>query len=212
MNPSRRAVMRRGVLTSFGTGLAQVRSLRIGWARATAPSPDSRFPRSHSRTRSVGTLLGSCHKDLPGLSSPKETHMKRWLALLGCALAVTACSDHSQPTGPNPRLGLLDGSSGGQIGQIPPLSGVVAVVPNFAEPDVPGLFDAPSLSAPNVGTNVAMNQDRGFFPQNETPIAVDPNDPQRLFSGANDYRSGIDAACGVYGSRDGGATWNAVGT
>ena len=107
--------------------------------------------------------------------------MKRWLALLGCALAVTACSDHSQPTGPNPRLGLLDGSSGGQIGQIPPLSGVVAVVPNFAEPNAPGLFDVPSLSAPNVGTNVAMNQDLFFAPQNETPIAVDPNNPQRLF-------------------------------
>ena len=137
--------------------------------------------------------------------------MKRWLALLGCALAVTACSDHSQPTGPNPRLGLLDGSSGGQIGQIPPLSGVVAVVPNFAEPDVPGLFDAPSLSAPNVGTNVAMNQDRGFRAQDETPIAVDPNDPQRLFSGANDYRNG-DAQCGVYASSSGGATWNDVGT
>src|SRR5438132_12395804 len=189
MNPSRRAVMRRGVLTSFGTGLAQVRSLRIGWARATAPSPDSRFPRSHSRTRSLGMLLGSCHKDLPGLSSPKETHMKRWLALLGCALAVTACSDHSPPTGPNPRLGLLDGSSGGQIGQIPPLSGVVAVVPNFAVPDVPGLFDAPSLSAPNVGTNVAMNQDRGLREQDETPIAVDPNRPRRLLAGPDDYRT-----------------------
>ena len=136
--------------------------------------------------------------------------MKRWLALLGCALAVTACSDHSQPTGPNPRLGLLDGSSGGQIGQIPPLSGVVAVVPNFAEPNAPGLFDVPSLSAPNVGTNVAMNQDLFFAPQNETPIAVDPNNPQRLFGGANDYR-GIDVACGVYASSNGGATWNDVG-
>src|SRR5439155_2038508 len=182
------------------------------WARATAPSPDSRFPRSHPRTHSLGMLLGSCHKDLPGLSSPKETNVKRWLALLGCVLGVTACSDHSQPTGPNPQLGLLDGSIGGQIGQIPSLSGVVAVVPHFADATTPGLFDAPSLSAPNVGTNVAMNKDRGFFAQDETPIAVDPNNPQRLFSGANDYRSGIDAACGVYGSSDGGATWNDVGT
>ena len=155
-------------------------------------------------------LLGSCHKDLPGLSSPKETNVKRWLALLGCVLGVTACSDHSQPTGPNPQLGLLDGSIGGQIGQIPQLSGVMVVEPNFVEPTEPGIFDVPSLSAPNVGTNVAMNQDLFFAPQDETPISVDPNNPQRLFGGANDYRNG-DAQCGVYASSNGGASWNDVG-
>src|SRR5467141_80793 len=137
--------------------------------------------------------------------------MKRWLALLGCALAVTACSDHSQPTAPNPQLGLLDGSIGGTIDQIPPLSGVMVVVPSSAEPTEPGIFDVPSLSDPSVGTNVAMNQDLLFRPQNETPIAVDPNNPQRLFGGANDYRNG-DSQCGVYASSNGGATWNDVGT
>ena len=50
-------------------------------------------------------------------------------------------------------------------------------------------------------------------PQNETTIAVDPNNPQHLVAGANDYRvccdfTGLnDATGGAYTSFDGGATW-----
>ena len=134
--------------------------------------------------------------------------MKRWLALLGCALVFTACSDHSQPAAPSASADLLDGLGGG--GLIPQLSGVVAVVPSFAalaEPGAPG----PLWPSGQTGPNVAMNQDLLFRPQNETPIAVDPNDARRLFGGANDYRNG-DSQCGVYGSSDGGTTWNDVGT
>src|SRR5262249_21749948 len=50
-------------------------------------------------------------------------------------------------------------------------------------------------------------------PQNETTIAVDPNSPQHLVAGANDYRvccdfTGLnDATGGAYTSFHGGATW-----
>src|SRR5207245_5723507 len=54
------------------------------------------------------------------------------------------------------------------------------------------------------------NQDKTRFPQNETPIAVDPNNPNRLLAGANEPRHAL-AACGIYASSDGGATWNDVG-
>src|SRR5207244_12622696 len=62
----------------------------------------------------------------------------------------------------------------------------------------------------SVGPNVVANQDKTRFPQNETPIALDPNKPNRLLAGANDYRHDL-AACGIYASSDGGATWNDVG-
>jgi hypothetical protein len=48
------------------------------------------------------------------------------------------------------------------------------------------------LSSPLDGTtivapNVLINQDTAAAPQNETAIAVDPNNPNRIVGGANDY-------------------------
>jgi len=43
--------------------------------------------------------------------------------------------------------------------------------------------------------------------QNETAIAQDPNQPNHLVAGYNDYRRG-DSTCGVSYSLNGGATWN----
>jgi hypothetical protein len=82
------------------------------------------------------------------------------------------------------------------------------------------------LSSPWDGTSVAapavtVNQDTAAAPQNETAIAVDPNNPNRVVGSANDYVartwacsvSGTpcsalgDGYSGTYFSNDGGATW-----
>jgi hypothetical protein len=69
--------------------------------------------------------------------------------------------------------------------------------------------------------DVTVNQDTAAAPQNETSIAVDPNNPARLVGSANDYVtrtwsctvSGTpcsalgDGYSGTYVSNDGGTTW-----
>jgi len=134
--------------------------------------------------------------------------MKSWPLLMACALITVGCSDHPQPAAP--RLGgeLLGGDD-----HIFGLSGVVTVDPSLKDQSGPGAPQSPGNPpgpAKNVGPNVVANQDKTRFPQNETPIALDPNNPSRLLAGANDYRHDL-AACGIYASSDGGATWNDVG-
>jgi hypothetical protein len=81
------------------------------------------------------------------------------------------------------------------------------------------------LSSPLDGNNVfpavTVNQDTAGAPQNETAIAVDPNNPGRVVAAANDYVtrtwtcdiSGTpcsalgDGYSGTYYSNDGGVTW-----
>lgn len=81
-------------------------------------------------------------------------------------------------------------------------------------------LDGTSVAAPNV----TVNQDKAAAPQNETAIAVDPNNPNRLVASANDYVTrtwtctlpgAVPSACsahgdgysGTYFSNDGGKTW-----
>jgi hypothetical protein len=69
----------------------------------------------------------------------------------------------------------------------------------------------------NLGSNIKVNQNclnisdpklQGRAQaQNETSIAVDPNNPQHVLASFNDYRRG-DGTCGVAYSLDGGRTWN----
>ena len=68
---------------------------------------------------------------------------------------------------------------------------------------------------------MTVNQDTAGAPQNETAIAVDPNNPNRVVAAANDYVtrtwtctiSGTpcsalgDGYSGTYFSNDGGQTW-----
>jgi hypothetical protein len=86
------------------------------------------------------------------------------------------------------------------------------------------------LSSPLDGTSVlppavTVNQDTAAAPQNETAIAVDPNHPNRIVGGANDYVTrtwnctvnvnGTPTPCsalgdgysGTYYSNNGGSTW-----
>jgi hypothetical protein len=72
-----------------------------------------------------------------------------------------------------------------------------------------------------VAPNVLVNQDTAAAPQNETAIAVDPNNPNRIVGGANDYVTRTwscfvgttpcsalgDGYSGTYFSNDGGGTW-----
>jgi hypothetical protein len=78
-------------------------------------------------------------------------------------------------------------------------------------------LDGNSVAAPDVTVNV----DTAGAPQNETAVAVDPNNPMRIVAGANDYASrawtctvdGVpcsglgDGYSGTYFSNDGGGTW-----
>ncbi len=135
--------------------------------------------------------------------------MTRLLLLVACASIAAACSDRPQPAAPRPGAELVGGDD-----HIFDLSGAVSVDPSRRDQTGPGAPQNPGNPpgpAKNVGPNVVANQDRTARPQNETPIALDPNNPSRLFAGANDYRNQL-VACGVYGSSDGGATWNDVGT
>jgi len=54
------------------------------------------------------------------------------------------------------------------------------------EAEEPGVLPAPS-GPPITPTNVLVNQDTAAAPQNETAVAVDPNNPDRIVGGANDY-------------------------
>ena len=78
-------------------------------------------------------------------------------------------------------------------------------------------LDGTAIMAPNV----LVNQDTAAAPQNETAIAVDPNNPNRIVGGANDYVTrtwscfvGItpcsalgDGYSGTYYSNNGGSSW-----
>jgi hypothetical protein len=87
------------------------------------------------------------------------------------------------------------------------------------------------LSSPLDGTSilapaVTVNQDTAGAPQNETSIAVDPNNPNRVVAGLNDYVTRAwscfiggtpcsalgDGYSGAYFSNDGGSTWCCVST
>src|SRR5512147_822051 len=87
------------------------------------------------------------------------------------------------------------------------------------------------LSSPLDGNTVlppaiTVNQDTAAAPQNETAIAVDPNNPNRVVASANDYVartwacdvngtpcSGLaDGYSGTYYSNDGGQTWCCAST
>jgi hypothetical protein len=73
---------------------------------------------------------------------------------------------------------------------------------------------------------VTVNQDTAGAPQNETAIAIDPNNPQRIVAGANDYVTRTwtctiagtpcsalgDGYSGTYFSNDGGKTWCCTAT
>ena len=102
-----------------------------------------------------------------------------------------------------------------------------------AESDAFGVLapDGATLADPADGgavrfPDVVMNRDTHGAPQNETSIAVDPNNPNRVVGGANDYVTRTwscsiggtpcsalgDGYSGTYYSNDGGTSWAALAT
>jgi hypothetical protein len=96
-------------------------------------------------------------------------------------------------------------------------------------PSAPPITPVIVLSSPLDGSSilppaVTVNQDTAGAPQNETSIAVDPNNPNRVVASMNDYVTRTwscfiagtpcsalgDAYSGTYFSNDGGSTWCCV--
>jgi len=96
-------------------------------------------------------------------------------------------------------------------------------------PSAPPITPVIVLSSPLDGSSilppaVTVNQDTAGAPQNETSIAVDPNNPNRVVASMNDYVTrtwscfiaGVpcsalgDGYSGTYFSNDGGSTWCCV--
>jgi hypothetical protein len=83
------------------------------------------------------------------------------------------------------------------------------------------VLSSPLDGATILAPNVRVNQDTAAAPQNETAIAVDPNNPNRIVGGANDYVTRTwdctvngtpcsalgDGYSGTYYSNNGGSTW-----
>src|SRR6266498_12513 len=147
-------------------------------------------------------------------------------ALPGAAQAVAPSYDITTLAG---KVAALRGTAGLQVR----FSGFVeqeAAEP-AASPAAPPITPAFVLSSLLDGTmvippDVTVNQDTAAAPQNETTIAVDPNNPRRIVAGSNDYVTRTwsctvngtpcsalgDAYSGTYYSNDGGATWCCIAT
>ncbi|HEY8629630.1 MAG TPA: sialidase family protein, partial [Gaiellaceae bacterium] len=65
------------------------------------------------------------------------------------------------------------------------------------------VFAVGSANAFTISTPVNVTQDQ--LSQNETPLAVNPGNPQMLLSGSNDWN--YNDGCGMYVSMNGGQSW-----
>jgi hypothetical protein len=115
--------------------------------------------------------------------------------------------------------GFLEEEAGAENEVAPPPGPETPITPTFV---LSSPLDGTSIQAPNV----QVNQDTAAAPQNETSIAVDPNNPNRIVASANDYVTRTwsctvngtpcsalgDGYSGTYVSNDGGSTWCCTST
>jgi hypothetical protein len=135
------------------------------------------------------------------------------LALFGLGRPVAAAGSHAVP---NPLLKQVFSEQGDedQKGEPPDVS---ALCQSFLGKPNPYHALAPNVDAINGDTTVTVGSQTGCSAaQNETTIAVDPADPNRIVAGSNDYRNfnsreqRNDSSGWAYASRDGGRTWTNV--
>jgi hypothetical protein len=160
--------------------------------------------------------------------------LKRSLSILaaaGLAVGVAAAVPISAAAAPRYDLNTL----AGKVAALRGTAGLQVRFSAFVEQEAQDSAAAPAstpitpanvLSSPLDGDSVTspdvtVNQDTAAAPQNETAIAADPNNPQRVVAAANDYVSrtwactidgtpcsGLgDGYSGTYFSNDGGKTW-----
>src|SRR6266487_2390469 len=116
-------------------------------------------------------------------------------------------------------------ASGFDLSKAPPhivahISGTAAMALGLGQMATKGpanYFPGKDECQPNLGSNIKVNQNclnisdptlQGRAQaQNETSIAVDPNNAQHVLASYNDYRRG-DGTCGTSYSLDGAKTWN----
>jgi hypothetical protein len=126
------------------------------------------------------------------------------------------------------KVASLNGTAGLQIrfsAFIEEEANVDVSAPGPMAPIAPNIVLSSPLDGNTVaGPNVTVNQDTAGAPQNETAIAVDPNNPNRVVASANDYVTRTwtckingtpcsalgDGYSGTYFSNDGGQTWCCV--
>ncbi len=164
--------------------------------------------------------------------------MRRYLVLVAtAALVVTSLAPAHAASSPTYNISTL----AGKVASVNGTAGLQVRFSAFIEAEAadPELSSAPAapitptfvLGSPLDGTSVlppavTVNQDTAGAPQNETAIAVDPNNPNRVVAAANDYVtrtwtcsiSGTpcsalgDGYSGTYASNDGGQTWCCTST
>ena len=160
------------------------------------------------------------------------------LAALGAAMLVVLAGSASAASPPTYNINTLAGKVASLYGTAGLQIRFSALIEEEADADdvtapTPGAPISPAFvqSSPLDGItiqppDVTVNQDTAAAPQNETSIAVDPNNPNRVVGGANDYVSRTwactvsgtpcsalgEAASGTYFSNDGGSTWCCTST
>ena len=164
----------------------------------------------------------------------RRSSVKKFVFLAASAALVSASllgGSPAQATAPAYNISTL----AGKVASLNGTAGLQIRFSSFVEEEANTEVSAPQaaaispdfvLSSPLDGTSIALpavtvNPDTAAAPQNETAIAVDPNNPQRVVGSANDYVARTwtctvagtpcsalgDGYSGTYYSNNGGSTW-----
>ncbi len=85
------------------------------------------------------------------------------------------------------------------------LTGTAALIAACHEAPTATRAPLPAYSAVGSGSATVVNVSRDTTAQNETPLAVNPANPDNMVTGNNDWN--YNDGCGVNATFDGGKTW-----